>query len=268
LTDRQAPLASADVVRDLAPGGVLRAAINFGNSVLAQRNGEAASGVSVDLARELGRSLGVPAELVAFDAAGKVVEAMKTNLWDIAFLAIDPKRSSEILFGSPYVLIEGAYLVRSDSAMLSAGDVDSAGVRVGAGSGAAYELFLSRTLQHARVDRFSTAREAFQALADGELEAAAGVRQVVEGYAQENRAMRVLSPSFMVIQQAIGTPAGRTAGADYIRTFTEQMKSSGFVSAALARSGQGDVIVAPPCVSRPSQQPRQARGDAIKPHRV
>src|SRR2546430_8517176 len=84
-----------DVAKDVAPGGRLRAAINFGNPVLAQKDpstGEA-RGVSVDLARELGRRLGLPVDLVAYDAAGKVVEAVKTGAWDVAFLAVDPERA-------------------------------------------------------------------------------------------------------------------------------------------------------------------------------
>jgi polar amino acid transport system substrate-binding protein len=56
------PTVPSGVRSELAPSGKLRAAINFGNPVLAQKDpatGEP-SGVSVDLAREWGRRLGVP----------------------------------------------------------------------------------------------------------------------------------------------------------------------------------------------------------------
>src|SRR5690349_16058574 len=87
-----------DVARDLAPAGRLRAAINLGNPVLAQRDGatDEPRGVSVDLARELARRLSVPVELVVYDAAGKVAAAAGTGAWDVAFLAIDPARATEI----------------------------------------------------------------------------------------------------------------------------------------------------------------------------
>ena len=106
-----------DVLQDLAPAGVLRAGINFGNPVLAQRDvvTSEACGVSVDLARELGRRLGVTVALVCFDSAGKLFEGVKSDVWEVAFMAIDPARSTEILFTPPYLLIEGTYLVRSDS---------------------------------------------------------------------------------------------------------------------------------------------------------
>src|SRR2546421_12448798 len=93
-----------DVVRDIAPTGRLRAAINFGNTVLAQK--EPLGGVSIDLARELARRLGVPIELVTYDAAGKVTADATRGAWDIAFVARDPDRAKDIEFTEPYVIIE------------------------------------------------------------------------------------------------------------------------------------------------------------------
>ena len=57
--------ATADALKDLAPTGKLRAAINLGNSVLAQKDEATGQpkGITPDLARELGRRLGVPVEL-------------------------------------------------------------------------------------------------------------------------------------------------------------------------------------------------------------
>ena len=109
-------MARAAAVADLAPSGTLRAAIYLGNPVLAScdpATGEP-RGVSVDLARELGVRLGVRVELVVFDAAGKVVDALRTGAWDVAFLAIDPKRALDIAYTPPYVEIEGAFVVRED----------------------------------------------------------------------------------------------------------------------------------------------------------
>src|SRR5438874_12905785 len=78
----------SDVVKDLAPTGKLRAAINLGNIVLAQGTPQEPRGITVDLARELAKRLGVPLEMATYDAAGKVFEALKAGSWDIAFLAI------------------------------------------------------------------------------------------------------------------------------------------------------------------------------------
>jgi polar amino acid transport system substrate-binding protein len=243
-----APAADAAVLRDLAPTGVVRAALNFGNSVLAQRdpNGGPPQGVSVALAEELARRLGVAVTFVPFDAAVQVFDALKANAWDVAFLANDPKRAGEILFSPPYLLIEGAYLVRVDSPITELSQVDAPGMRIATGAGSAYDLFLARTLKHARIERQTTGRAALEHFLAHRPDALAGIRQVVERHAAEQSGLRVLPGSFMVIEQAIGTPRPREAGARYLAGFIEEMKASGRVAEALRQSGQADARVAPP----------------------
>jgi len=135
-------------------------------------------------------------------------------------------------------------MVRKDSPLRGADEVDRDGVRVATGAGSAYDLFLERTLKHARIERRATAAQAFELLVDGSLDVAAGVRHVVDRYAQQHRGLRVLQPCFMVIEQAMGTPAGREAGALYLADFVNEMKASGFIADSLARSGHGDVVLA------------------------
>jgi polar amino acid transport system substrate-binding protein len=234
-------------MRDLAPTGKLRAAINFGNAVLAQKDPATGEprGVSVDLAHELGRRLDVAVELVTFDAAGKVFEAIKSGAWDVAFLAIDPARATEISFTAPYVIIEGGYLVHADSPLRKIEDVDREGVRIAVGQGAAYDLYLSRTLKHAQLMRAPTSPGAIELFLSDGLDAAAGVKQPLIKFAKANPNVRVMEGRFMVIEQAMGTPKGREAGARYLCSFVEEMKATGFVAKALERSGQGDATVAP-----------------------
>jgi polar amino acid transport system substrate-binding protein len=236
-----------EIRSELAPTGTLRAAINFGNPVLAQKDlatGEP-RGVSVDLARELGRRLNVPVELVTYDAAGKVFDSLKTGAWDIAFLAIDPARASEISFTAPYVIIEGTYMVPADSPLRTIGDVDRDGVRVAVGNKSAYDLYLTRTLKRAQIVRAPTSPAAIEIFLTDKLEAAAGVKQPLLQFAKTNPKMRVMDGRFMVIEQAMGTANGREAGARYLREFVEQMKASGFVARGLEKSGQADATVAP-----------------------
>lgn len=245
------PPAPAAVVKELAPGGKLRAAINFGNPVLAQRDaatGEA-RGVSVDLAKELASRLGVPLEMVFYDAAGKVTAAAKSNAWDVAFVAIDPARATDIDFTAPYVLIEGTYLVPQASPLRQLGDFDRPGVRIVVGNRSAYDLFLTRTLKQAQLVRVPTSAGAVDHFLVGNFEAAAGVKQPLVRFAAANPAVRVIDGSFMSIEQAMATPRGplpREAGARYLREFVEEMKASGFVARGLERSGQTDAAVAPP----------------------
>jgi polar amino acid transport system substrate-binding protein len=230
--------APADVVRSLAPTGTLRAAINIANPVLVQRNPVtgAPTGVTIDLARELERRLGVPLEQVVIDGAGKSFEAVKSAACDIGFLAVEPARASEIDFTAPYVIIEGVYAVRADSGLKSNDDVDRAGVRVAVNKGAAYDLFLTRSLKHATLIR---AEDSFDLFLREGLEAVAGVKQGVVRFVEASPVARLLPGRFMEIQQAMCLPKGRAAGAAYLRAFVEEMKASGFVAQAIARAGQG-----------------------------
>jgi len=237
-----------NVVKELAPNGKLRAAINFGNIVLAQRDpaGGAPRGVSGELARELAKRLGVPIEYVTFDAAGKVFEALKAGAWDVAFMAIDPVRGAEISFTGPYVVIEGAYLVPAGSPLQTNEDVDREGVRIAVARGSAYDLYLTRAIKKATLVRESSGPEALELFRKDKLEAAAGVKQPIVLYAKDHPDTRVIPGRFMVIEQAMGTPKGRDAGVHYLREFVEEMKASGFVANALKASNQPDAAVAPP----------------------
>jgi polar amino acid transport system substrate-binding protein len=244
---------SKDALNELAPNGMLRAAINFGNPVLAQKNPESGEpcGVSVDLARELARRLGVPIQLVLFDAAGKVFEAAQSDAWDIAFLAVDPVRAAEILFTAPYVLIEGTYIVRDASPFHAIEEFDRPGVRIAVAKGAAYDLFLTRTIKHAELVRHETSSGAMELFLAGGLEAAAGVKPPLVEFARARSGLRVIEGRFMSIEQAMGTPKGRPAAREFLQSFIEEMKRTGFVASALERSGQSGAGVAPASNSWP-----------------
>jgi polar amino acid transport system substrate-binding protein len=242
-----AQTAPAEAVKELAPSGKLRAAINYGNGVLAQKGADGPRGISADLSRELARRLSVPLEFVTFEAAGKVFEAVKTGGIDVMFIAIEPVRAAEVDFSPPYVLIEGTYLVPQGSPLKVIDDVDRPGVRIAIGRGSAYDLFLTRTLKHATLVRAATGGccamiDLFRA---EKLDAVAGVRQPLVEYAKAHPDVRVMDGRFQEIRQAMGTPKGRPAGAAYLRAFVEEMKASGFVADALKRSNQPDAQAAP-----------------------
>jgi len=246
-----------DLAADLAPTGTLRAAINLGNPVLAQGTPDAPSGVTVEIADELGARLGVPVTPVCFPAARQSFEAMVTGRADICFLAVDPARATAVAFTPPYAVIEGVYAVRVDSPLTAAGDVDRPGIRVGVKEGSAYDLFLSRTLTQARVVRGD---EGVSVFTDQQLEVAAGIRRPVEEFVATHQGARLLEPRFMQIRQAVGVPRrARPESLHFLRDFVEELKADGFVADALRRAGRSDATVAPPDTGwchRESAEPR------------
>ncbi|RYF40604.1 MAG: ABC transporter substrate-binding protein [Comamonadaceae bacterium] len=238
-------------VAELGGTGKLRAAINFGNPILANRNADgSARGVSVDLAREAARRLGLPVELVLFNSAGNVVEAVKSRQVDLAFVAIDPVRGADMDYTAPYVIIEGAYLVRNASPLQRNEDVDRAGVRIAVGKGSAYDLYLSRTVKAATLVQAPTSPAVTDLFVAQNLDVAAGVKQQLEADAKRVGGVRLLPGRFMVIEQAMGVPKGRTAAQSWLSSYIEEMKASGFVAAALRRHGIEGAAVAPPRASR------------------
>lgn len=231
-----------------APTGTLRASINLGNPILAARDAASGEpvGVSVDLARALAQRLEVPLECLVFDKAAQSVEAVRGERADIGFFAIDPARSEGLGFTAAYVLIEGSYLVPGSASLQDNAEVDRAGLRVGVGSGSAYDLFLTRELKAARIERFFNAEAVTQALKDGQIEVAAGIRKQLQTLAQADAGLRLLPGRFMVIQQAMGLPASRGADARAaLAAFVEEMKAGGFVAEALARHRIDGGTVAP-----------------------
>src|SRR5476651_2696962 len=232
-------MAMADALKDLAPTGKLRAAINLGNGILAQTDAATGQpkGITPDLARELGRRLGVPVELITYNAAGKVFDAASTGAWDIAFVAIEPVRAAVIEFSAPYVIIEGTYMVPKDSSLKAIADVDRPGVRIAVGLKSAYDLYLTRTIKNATVVRAPAGggKAMIDMFVNDKLEVAAGVKQPLVAYAKDHPEVRVMDGHFMEIQQAMATPKGRLSGAEYLRKFVEEMKASGFISSTNER---------------------------------
>ena len=237
------------LIAAFAPTGKLRASINLGNPILANKDDESGQpyGVSVDLANELARRLGLGIELLEFDGAAKSVQAVREERADIGFFAIDPARSEGIGFAPPYVVIEGSYLVPAASPIHSNDEVDRPGQRVAVGGGSAYDLFLSRTLRHAEIVRAPTSQAVVDTFLEQGLDVAAGVRQQLEADAARVGGVRLLEGRFMAIHQAVGLPQGRGGEAlEYLSQFVEELKSGGFVANALALHKVKGAAVAPP----------------------
>ena len=171
-------------------------------------------------------------------------DAVKAGAWDAAFLAIDPGRANQIDFTAPYIEIEGTYLCRPDRRFTSS-------ARRPAGSThwyffeSAYDLFLSRSIQHAEFIRASDPNGAFELILAGKVDVLAGVRQHLVANVAKLPGSKVFDGRFMAIQQALGIVKGRTAGARYLCEFIEDVKASGLVAEAIEKAGVRGVSVAP-----------------------
>ena len=237
------------VIKELAPHGTLRVGLNQSNAVLVQRgkNGAEPTGITVSLAEELARRLGIGMRLVKYERPAEVADAAPNDIWDICFLAIDPLRAEVVEFTEPYILIAGVYAVPEKSPLVDVDKVDSPGIKIGVGQGSAYDLHLTRAIKHAQIVRsVKGGKPTVQYLVDGDVDVVAGVRQPLEAFIAANPGYRKIAKPFMEIRQAMGLPAGRPLAAKYAKAFIEDVKRSGFVAKKLAEHGQNPTEAAPP----------------------
>lgn len=230
----------------LTPKGKLRIALNLSNFLLISeyKAGSVARGIVPDLARELGRRLGVDVEFIGYESPGKVADAASTGAWDVAFLGAEPARANEIDFSAAYLEIEATYLLPPGSPIKSQADVDRPGVRISISARSAYDLYLARTLKHAELVRVDGIEASWKQFEAGGFDALAGLLPRLVSDKEKMPGSRLLEGRFTAIQQAIGTPKGRPDGAKYLAAFAEEAKAGGMVAEAIARNGIRGVSVA------------------------
>ena len=136
--------------------------------------------------------------------------------------------------------------VPNASPIRSNDEVDKKGVRMVVGKGSAYDLYLTREIKNAEIIRVANSQEVVDTLVAQKYEVSAGVKQQQEKDLKRVPGLRLLPGRFMEINQAMGTPRGRSeAAVAYLRAFVEQMKAAGFVGDALARHRIEGAAVAP-----------------------
>jgi polar amino acid transport system substrate-binding protein len=239
---------SAVVKSELVPSGTLRVGLNHQNFLLVTPGSSVTDprGVAPDLARELGRRLGVPLEFLKFDSAGALADGVRTGVWDVAFLGAEPQRANEIAFTAAYLEIPVTFLVPAGSSIRAIGDVDRQGVRIAVAEKSAYDLYLTRNVKQATLMRAQGIDGSFDLFVNERLDVLSGLKPRLLQDVQKLPGARVLDGQITGVQQAIGTPKARAAGATFLRAFVEGVKASGVVAGAIKRNAVQGVSVAPP----------------------
>ena len=237
---------SAAARRELTPTGTLRVGVNMSNFLLTrtdEKTGKPAGG-AVDLGQELGRRLGVPVEIIPYPNPGALADAAGSGVWDVGFLGAEPQRANQIDFTAAYVEIEATYLVPPGSTLRSIDEVDREGIRIAVPTKSAYELYLTRSLKHAQLVHEKGADNAFKRFVDDKLDALAGLKPRLVTDCDKLPGSRIIEGRFTAVQQAVGTPKGRSAGAQYLREFVEDIKASGLVAKTIGNNGVRGLTVA------------------------
>lgn len=232
---------------EIAPSGKLRIGLNYQNFLLVLGDGPDGEprGIAPDLGRELGRRLGLPIEFQRYDGVGELGDALKSAACDVGFLGAEPQRATGISFTEAYLEIPVTFLVPPGSPIRSIADVDRDGVRVVVSERSAYDLYLTRTLKHAKLVRMHGIPTPYDVFVEQKLEVLAGLKPGLVSDAERLPGARILEGQITSVQQAIGTPKARAGAAKYLREFAADVKRSGFVAQAIARHNVTGVNVAP-----------------------
>ena len=237
-----------DIREALAPTGVLRTAVNMANFLLITgktATGEA-DGVSPDLARAIAADLGVKAVMIPYKGPGEVADAISKDAWDIGNIAAEPERAKTITFSPAYCEIQATYMLPPGSPITGNDQIDKPGNRISVKARAAYDLWLTDHLKHAKLIRVDTIDESFEHFKTENLEVLAGLRPALLKAQPQMPGSTILDESFTAVQQSIGCKPGNDAVAGYLRQFVNQSISNGLIESLIDKHGvTGKLSVAP-----------------------
>lgn len=233
---------------EMAPTGTLRAGINMANFLLVtgRRDDGAPQGVAPDMANAVAERLGVAVAYVPYETPGQLADDAMNGVWDIGLIGAEPARAEHIAFSAAYMEIEATYLVPAGSPLQAIADVDRPGIRIAVAARSAYDLYLTRNIQHAELVRVAGLNASYDLFVNDQMDALAGLRPRLLSDVEKLPGARLLDGKFTAVQQAIGTPRDRETGAAFLRDFVEEAKTSGLVGQFIERHQVKGLSVAPP----------------------
>ncbi|HEX6528762.1 MAG TPA: transporter substrate-binding domain-containing protein, partial [Burkholderiales bacterium] len=157
----------------------------------------------------------------------------------------EPQRANEIAFTNAYLEIPVTFLVPAGSKVRSIADVDREGVRISVSARSAYDLYLSRTLKHAKLLRVEGIDASYEQFKKDGLEVLAGLKPRLVSDAEKLPGSRVLDGQVTGVQQAVGVPKKHASAAKFTREFVDEIKRSGLVAKTIEKHGVKGVTVAP-----------------------
>lgn len=234
--------------RDIAPGGTLRAAYLGGNPTQAvqDRVTGVLRGASADLARELGRRIGMPVEFKPLANPKAVIDAIVGAEADIGFIAYAPERVGAVEFSQTYMLAGQTFLVPEDSRIRIIAEVDRPGQKVAGSSGDSITLFMKRKFKQAALSEIeNNPAEIKRLLLAKEIDAFGANRQRLTNLAKDTPGLRVLPDNLFGVPQTIIVPKGKAEVLAAINRFIDDVRASGFLQKAVAASGVVGLEAAP-----------------------
>ena len=226
-----------NVIKQLAPKGYLRAAINLSNFLLVtgkESNGDP-QGVSPDMAKALANELNVDIKLITFNRPGELADAISEDVWDIGNIANEPERAKSITFSLPYTTIETTFLIRNGLNINSLQDVDKKGIKIAVAERSAYDLWLTENIKNANLIRAKSIDESFSVFQENKYEVLAGLRPKLIDEMKKTTDCYLLDEPFTFINQCIGSKPGNLEAKNFINNFVKKNIENGFIKNLLSK---------------------------------
>lgn len=225
------------VYPELAPEGVLKIGVNYGNpnNASIDANGNL-QGVAVDLGCILARRLGLEVEFVPYAGLPTMIQGFGSGEWSLGF-TFDPQFGPQTFaYAHPHLVVENTYLVPGASPFQSVADVDQTGVLISVAQGNSPDIYLTGHLKNATLVRFTTVPQALAALKNGQVHAFAGSRTAEIGFLPQMPNARLLRDDFLLAQLAAVMATGADEAVGIVDRFVEESKVDFLIQLAIVRS--------------------------------
>ncbi|QKK23620.1 transporter substrate-binding domain-containing protein [Rhizobium hidalgonense] len=231
------------VLSEIAPTGVIRAAVNMSNAALVRWDDHAGAlvGPNARIGRKIAEQLDCGLSLIQYGSAADILAAADRGEWDIAFIASDPSRADLFSFSPPYMSVKATYLVPEASSFRTVGDVDIEGVQVASARSAAYTKQLERILEKATVSHTDSPAAAVHLLVSSRCDAAAGLTEFLVQISERTSGFRLVEGAFSEIPQTIAVQRRSIHASAFFTDFIRRLNGTAAADRDLAGDGEEDL---------------------------
>ena len=236
-----------DIIKKIAPTGVLRVGVNMSNFLLVNSKDKLGviDGVSPGIGKKLAKELNISFEIVQFANPGLLADAVDNNEWDIGNIASEKERGKTIDFSDPYVNIDANFLFREEDNFKNNNDIDQPGIKIAVFERSAYDLWLTENFKKAELIRVNSIEESHNLFKENKVNILAGLKPKLIDEMKKNNNYEMIQSPFTYIKQSIGIKKGNPEVLDFINKFISNKIKEGYIKSLLQQHNVQDKLSIP-----------------------
>ena len=236
-----------DIIKKIAPTGVLRVGVNMSNFLLVNSKDKLGviDGVSPGIGKKLAKELNISFEIVQFENPGLLADAVNNNEWDIGNIASEKERGKTIDFSDPYVNIDANFLFREEDNFKNNNDIDQSGIKIAVFERSAYDLWLTENFKKAELIRVNSIEESHNLFKENKVNILAGLKPKLIDEMKRNNNYEMIQSPFTYIKQSIGIKKGNPEVLDFINKFISNLIKEGYIKSLLKQHNVQDKLSIP-----------------------